>query len=312
MSEHFSPVFPSALADCCKVKLCLVQSGILTWERRRTASTKQDSVHIGRVGSHYFECSQAAIQIRCVSYNMTERGLSRDVVLAKTRSTSLDTVRLLNCWGCRISEASLLEHMPNVEVITLSMNRLSSLRYFEHCKNLRELYLRKNQIKDMKELGYLTSLENLSVLWMSGNPIAHLENYRVNVIKNIPTLKKLDNIDITDSEREVAQREGVSIARESLPQKTVIRKLEATHQESQQLQPEQHVTADKQSLDSQRNEQSMNTSSPKSFDTDDKDASSEVAMSAIRTLLPLLTVDQLKDLRLLAKKQFLIVVLNKL
>lgn len=82
----------------------------------------------------------------------------------------------------------------DIHVCYCSMNRLSSLRYFEHCKNLRELYLRKNQIKDMKELGYLTSLENLSVLWMSGNPIAHLENYRVNVIKNIPTLKKLDNI----------------------------------------------------------------------------------------------------------------------
>lgn len=36
--------------------------------------------------------------------------------------------------------------MPNVEVLSLSVNKIRSLQDFAYCSNLTELYLRKNEV----------------------------------------------------------------------------------------------------------------------------------------------------------------------
>jgi Leucine-rich repeat (LRR) protein len=84
--------------------------------------------------------------------------------------------------------------MPQLEVLSLSVNEISSLEPFSACKNLVELYLRKNAIEDINQIMYLTELRNLRILWLSDNPIAHLPEYRLLVIGLLPWLEKLDNI----------------------------------------------------------------------------------------------------------------------
>ena len=59
---------------------------------------------------------------------------------------------------------------------------------------LRELYLRKNSIQDISEIGCLKNLPKLRVLWLSDNPCANAEMYRMTVLKNLPKLTKLDTI----------------------------------------------------------------------------------------------------------------------
>lgn len=59
---------------------------------------------------------------------------------------------------------------------------------------LRELYLRKNSIRDINEIGCLKNLPRLRVLWLSDNPCANVEKYRMTVLKNLPKLTKLDTI----------------------------------------------------------------------------------------------------------------------
>jgi hypothetical protein len=68
------------------------------------------------------------------------------------------------------------------------------LRYLRYCPNLRELYLRKNAISDIAELGYLKHLPHLTVAWLSDNPAAKLPHYRMTVLRCAPSLLKLDNI----------------------------------------------------------------------------------------------------------------------
>ena len=41
--------------------------------------------------------------------------------------------------------------MPNVEIVSLSVNSICSLREFGNCKKLKELYLRKNNVTDLTE-----------------------------------------------------------------------------------------------------------------------------------------------------------------
>lgn len=59
---------------------------------------------------------------------------------------------------------------------------------------LKELYLRKNNLNDLSEIGFLKKLPKLRVLWLSDNPCAESANYRSTVLKNLPKLIRLDNI----------------------------------------------------------------------------------------------------------------------
>ncbi|GFH06283.1 uncharacterized protein HaLaN_10118, partial [Haematococcus lacustris] len=51
--------------------------------------------------------------------------------------------------------------MQNVEVLSLSVNRISTLKDFRHCLKLQELYLRKNVVQDVTDLQYLSQLTSL-------------------------------------------------------------------------------------------------------------------------------------------------------
>ena len=69
-------------------------------------------------------------------------------------------------------------------------------------KNLKELSLANNNISDINEIRYLSSCKNLKKLWLKGNPISRYREYRQYVINYIPSLEKLDDVEINFSERQ--------------------------------------------------------------------------------------------------------------
>lgn len=138
--------------------------------------------------------------------------LTPDLIQAKTRCDNLFLIKNLNLWGNEIEDIRLLRQMPNLEILSLSVNRISSLKEFSNCKKLQELYLRKNNISDLEELQYLVGLQELRILWLLDNPCSENEKYREIVIKTLPNIKKLDNNEVTDEERkkaELLRNEGV-------------------------------------------------------------------------------------------------------
>jgi Leucine-rich repeat (LRR) protein len=104
--------------------------------------------------------------------------LTEQMIRGKTRVDRLDEVRNLNLWGQDLDDVSLLAKLATVEILSLSVNKIASLRDFRHCTRLQELYLRKNEVSDVSELTYLTSLRDLKVLWLSDNPCADHPFYR--------------------------------------------------------------------------------------------------------------------------------------
>ena len=56
-----------------------------------------------------------------------------------------------------------------------SVNQITTLADFQWCSNLQELYIRKNNIKDINELLYLRQLPKLKSLWLADNPCAQFE-----------------------------------------------------------------------------------------------------------------------------------------
>merc|ERR1711907_343998 len=115
----------------------------------------------------------------CSSFMAAPGTLTADVVLRKTKAKSLQEVRNINLWGCKLENLEVLCEMPSVEIISLSVNNISTLINFRHCPNLKELYLRKNTICDLNEVRHLKDLPNLKVLWLCDNPITQLPHYRL-------------------------------------------------------------------------------------------------------------------------------------
>lgn len=87
----------------------------------------------------------------------------------------------------------MVKDLPALEICSLSLNKISSLKYFIFSHNLTELYLRKNCISDIFEVRNLKNCQKLKVLWLWDNPIAQHPYYRQFIIKTLPGLAKLDN-----------------------------------------------------------------------------------------------------------------------
>jgi len=96
-------------------------------------------------------------------------------------------------------------------IIIFSLNNISTLADFQHCQYLVELYVRRNDIRDLSEICYLQDLPRLRRLLLSENPCVdtagHL--YRLTVIRALPNLEILDTAPVTPEEVELAMKTGL-------------------------------------------------------------------------------------------------------
>ena len=131
--------------------------------------------------------------------------LTEKLVLEKTKCSSLYGVRNVNLWGCSLTDVDVVARMPNLESLSLSVNKLASLRVFARCANLVDLHLRKNDIADLDEVRFLVGLERMRTLWLCDDPCALEPNYRMRVIAMLPSLLVLDGDEVTLEERRAAE-----------------------------------------------------------------------------------------------------------
>lgn len=104
--------------------------------------------------------------------------LTPELILTKCKTEKLASIKNLNLWGNDLEDISIIKEMPNIEICSLSLNKIHSLKDFASLKKLAELYLRKNLITDLTEAKYLTFCPHLKVLWLWDNPIAEHPLYR--------------------------------------------------------------------------------------------------------------------------------------
>lgn len=138
--------------------------------------------------------------------NKEGKVLTEKLLLAKTKADTINDVKKFNIWGQKLTDVSILEKLPNVTSIGLSVNLISTLENFSKCLHVQEIFMRSNLISDFSELKHLQMCKNLRVLWLLENPICKDENYRLKVIKILPQIKKLDNDDVSDIERQLSEK----------------------------------------------------------------------------------------------------------
>ena len=119
------------------------------------------------------------------------------MIYQKTRTQNLADVKAINLWGYELEDISVIGELTNAETIALPINKITTLAPFATCYSLRNLLLRQNLISDFNELDYLQGLTRLTHLSLSDNPIARDPNYREIVIRKLPQLQKLDDVDVS-------------------------------------------------------------------------------------------------------------------
>jgi hypothetical protein len=90
----------------------------------------------------------------------------------------------------------------------LSINNINTLADFQYCHKLQDLFIRRNNIKDLNEICYLQGLPNLRNLWVGENPCAENDGYRLAVIRALPNLEKLDDKVVSPEEVQTAMTLG--------------------------------------------------------------------------------------------------------
>lgn len=130
--------------------------------------------------------------------------LTRNLVLQKAKVDDIRRVQKLNICAAQLQDIGVLRSASSVQTLSLSVNDIHELGALSSCVRLHELYLRKNQISDINQVLHLSRLRNLQVLNLSDNPVSHDPNYRYFVIAAIPSLVRLDDVNISDEERAAA------------------------------------------------------------------------------------------------------------
>ena len=138
--------------------------------------------------------------------------LTAELIMFKTKTNHLDRIRNLNLCANDLSDISIVSQMAALEVLSVSVNSIYTLKDLSECANLKELYIRRNSIEAISEIDYLVPLQNLKIMWLAEKPVAQKPGYRQHVIKKLPQLEKLDNIEVTDQERHAAASAGANAA----------------------------------------------------------------------------------------------------
>ncbi|WIA21324.1 hypothetical protein OEZ85_000552 [Tetradesmus obliquus] len=126
--------------------------------------------------------------------------------------SGMDNLRILSMGR------NLLKKIENVEVVAdtleelwLSYNQIEKLGGVERLGQLRVLFLSNNKIRDWSEVERLAALERLEDLLLVGNPLYNdyrdnnaIAEYRVEVLKRLSNLKKLDGVPVDVDERDQA------------------------------------------------------------------------------------------------------------
>ena len=131
--------------------------------------------------------------------------LTLNLALQKAKADRPSVVKRLNVCGAQLEDISVLEQFSNVEVVSLSVNDVTDLAGLSKCECLRELYLRRNDVCELEQLLHLSNLLELKVLSLVDNPVADLPGYREYTIAAIPSLEKLDDVEVSKVERATAE-----------------------------------------------------------------------------------------------------------
>ena len=86
--------------------------------------------------------------------------LTKEEIEKKYPGKKLEDIKILDFYGNDFSNIDIISQMKSLKIISLSSNKVSSLKPFKDLPNLKELFLRDNIIENVDEIDYLKSCIN--------------------------------------------------------------------------------------------------------------------------------------------------------
>ena len=133
--------------------------------------------------------------------------LTKEDIEKKYPGKKLEDIKILNFYGKDFSNIDIISQMKSLKIISLSSNKISSLKPFMSLPNLKELIIRNNNIEKVDEIDYLKNCDKLNSLWLEENPVCEKEEYKEHLVKTLPNLKRLDNTSIIEIKTDIEKKE---------------------------------------------------------------------------------------------------------
>uniref|UniRef100_A0A8C2YAE1 Centriolin n=1 Tax=Coturnix japonica TaxID=93934 RepID=A0A8C2YAE1_COTJA len=116
-------------------------------------------------------------------------------------------LRELNLSYNKISKIEGIEHLHNLQKMNLAGNEIEHIPVWvgKKLRSLRILNLKQNKVSSVSDYASkLKPLQDLTSLFLAGNPVASLPHYRLYVIFHLRALENLDGQPVTNHERQEA------------------------------------------------------------------------------------------------------------
>ncbi|XP_042686594.1 centriolin isoform X2 [Centrocercus urophasianus] len=115
-------------------------------------------------------------------------------------------LRELNLSYNKISKIEGMEHLRNLQKMNLAGNEIEHIPVWvgKKLRSLRILNLKQNKVSSLHEVAKLKPLQDLTSLFLAGNPVASLPHYRLYVIFHLRALENLDGQPVTNRDRQEA------------------------------------------------------------------------------------------------------------
>lgn len=144
----------------------------------------------------------------CVFVWLRRLALSTNNIDRISSLAGMGKLKILSLGRNLIKKIEKLEDVAStLEELWISYNQINSLDGLQGCTNLTTLYISNNLIKSWAELDKLAGLPNLRDVLFVGNPIYDempKEQARIEVLKRLPQVAKIDGDMVKPTERELA------------------------------------------------------------------------------------------------------------
>jgi dynein light chain 1 len=185
------------------------KQAIQKWQEKQGEENKEDPAEAKHVA---LMCQTPSIKKMDNSLNQLTAcehlGLSTNAIDRIQPLPGLKQLKILSLSRNNIRRIEKLDELGGtLEELWLSYNLVDRLDGLKNLKKLRVLYMSNNKISNFDELLKLHDLPKLEDLLLINNPIyeeMQAKQARAEVIRRLPKLKKLDNLLISELEREAA------------------------------------------------------------------------------------------------------------
>lgn len=134
--------------------------------------------------------------------------LSTNNIAAITNLAGLENLKILSLGRNMIKKFDNIEAVSEtIEEIWISYNLIESLSGLDKAKNLKKLFMSNNLVGKWTEIEKLQANTALEEVLFVGNPFVDEDNaaYRIQMLRTLPQLKKIDGLPMDVDEREAAQ-----------------------------------------------------------------------------------------------------------